>query len=118
MSDITIEGRAYLYNFNFQKFRDRAEEALRPVNVFHCQGIFWKFRFGGELRLYLNGNLLWAAIATDSDMGAYPLLTPYKFTSDDNVCIEVRDISKRWFRWFRRNSGSVTLEGIEEDPTT
>ena len=114
----TIEGRAYLYSFDFPKFRDRAEETIRPVNIFHCQGVCWKFRFSGEIRLYSNAELLWAGMMTDSEANGYDFLTPHTFTPEDTVCVEVIDVSRRWFRWFRPNSAHVTLEGLEQDPAT
>ena len=58
---IEFQSRAYLYNFDFLRFRGCAEESMRAVNTFLCQGICWKFRFGGELRVFVNGKLLSAA---------------------------------------------------------
>jgi hypothetical protein len=117
----TIEGRAYLYNFDFLKFRDRAEETIRPVNVFHCQGVCWKFRYSGWIHLYINGRLI-ISLSTDhfpnsaSEVNAFPLAMPLRMNVDDAVCVEVMDIQPRWFRWFRPNTAYVTLEGLEECP--
>ena len=108
-----IEGRFYLYVFDFLKFRNRAEETIRPVNVFHCQGVCWKFRFAGEIRVYVNGKLVMGVIA-DQLANGYTLPMPVTLKVEDELCIQVTDVQRRWFRWFRPNTAHVTLEGLEE----
>lgn len=110
-----IEGRAFLYAFDFRRFRKSAEETIRPVNRFHCQGICWKFRFAGQLCLYVNGQPI-LNISTDRDANAFPLAIPFDMTIEDEVCIEVQDTEPRWFRWFRPNWAHVDLEGLEMEP--
>jgi hypothetical protein len=107
----SIKGCAFLYNFDFLKFRDRAEETMRPVNIFHCRGLVWKFRFGGEIRLYVNGTLKAAVATSNNKVDSYPLSSPLIITSHDDLCVEVTDIQPRWFHWFRPNMAQVSLEG-------
>ena len=106
------EGRAYLYNFDFLKFRRRAEESIKPVNPFILQGICWKFRFWGALKVYVNGKLVFGLGAL-KEANAFELAIPYKMQIGDEDCIEVIDTEPRWFRWFRPNTAHVVLEGLE-----
>jgi hypothetical protein len=109
---IVSEGCAFLYNFDFFKFRERAEESFRPVNRFQCLGICWKFSFRGEIRLFVNGRVV-INMCVDSTAGAYTLALPFVMKIEDEVCVEVIDTQPRWFRSFRPNTAHVTLEGIE-----
>ena len=111
-----IEGRAFLYAFDFRRFRKSAEETIRPVNRFHCQGVCWKFRFPGELRLYINGEPIIASLSVDNHANSYPLSVPFTIEMQDEVCVQVIDVGARWFRWFRLNSAHVDLEGLEMEP--
>jgi hypothetical protein len=108
----TVEGRAFFYNFDFLKFRGRAEESLRVANRFQCQGICWKFRFAGKLEIYINGHRI-INLSTDQDADAFPLAIPLAIVPEDDVCVAVWDTQPRWFRWFRPNTAHVTLEGLE-----
>jgi hypothetical protein len=108
-----VSGRYYLYNFDFRKFRNHAETILRPVNTFSCEGICWKFRYAAETRIYLNGTIIWATIVSDGETNTYPLISSFTFDPNDEVRVSVTDINRRWFRWFRPNTGHVTLEGLE-----
>jgi hypothetical protein len=107
-----IEGRAFLYNFDFWRFRQTAEETIRPVSIFHCQGVVWKFRYAGQIRAYLNGKLI-LNIPTDRGADAFLLPVPFVIGIEDDFCIAVEDTEPRWFRWFRPNTAHVTLEGLE-----
>lgn len=113
---IEFQSRAYLYNFDFLRFRGCAEESMRVVNTFICQGICWKFRFGGEFSVSVNGKLIIPCVAVDRIADAYTLPLPFKINIGDDVCIVVADTECRWFRWFRRNTARVTLEGLEAEP--
>lgn len=104
-----------MMGFQFLRFRGRAEESMRAVNTFICQGICWKFRFGGELRVFVNGKLL-VGCSADRIANPYTLPVPFKVNIGDDVCIEVADTERRWFRWFRRNTARVVLEGFEAEP--
>ena len=107
-----IEGRAFLYGFDFLKFRNRAEETIRPVHTFHCQGMCWKFRYAGVIRVYVNGELI-AGIYADNQVNSYSPPIPLTINVGDEVCVEVFDSKTRWFRWFRPNTAHVALEGLE-----
>ena len=88
---------------------------MRVVNTFLCQGICWKFRFGGELRVFVTENYLSAAQPTGSRT-LTRCLARFKVNIGDDVCVEVADTERRWFRWFRRNTARVVLEGFEAEP--
>jgi hypothetical protein len=109
-----IEGRAYLYNFDFFRFRGHAEETIRPVNTFHCQGVYWKAKFAGTIRLYVNGKQIFSGVM-DCGADAHCFLTTFTINIGDEVCILVTDTEPRWFRWFRPNTAHVTLEGLEAE---
>lgn len=113
-----ISGRAYLYNFDFLKFDDRAEELTRPVNQFYCQGICWRFKYDGEIKVYVNGALV-ITLQAEADPfypAAFTLAIPLLIKPEDEVCVEVIDTEPRWFRWFRPNTAHVALEGLEAKP--
>jgi hypothetical protein len=106
------EGRAYLYNFDFIQFRQNAEETIRPFNHFLCQGICWKFRFAGSLALWVNGRIV-ITLQVDAGPDSYPFTVPFRVRPEDEICIQVTDTQRRWFRWFRPNTAYVVLEGLE-----
>lgn len=111
----TIEGHAYLYNFDFVRFRERAEETMRLLNIFHCHGICWKARFAGGIRLFVNGKILFSGVM-DCGVDSRVFLSTVTMGIGDEICIEVTDTEPRWFRWFRPNTARITLEGLEVAP--
>ena len=65
---IIVEGRPFLYNFDFLKFRGRAEENIRLSIPFACQGVCWKFKFAGYIRVWVTVTRYYVARQTKKRM--------------------------------------------------
>lgn len=110
-----IEDRAYLYSFDFRKFRQTAEETFYiDCKTFTWVGICWKFRFAGTITIYAHGRIQAEVFQADGLADGRAFLVPITLNHGDDVCVVVASSRLRWLRWLRGNRAHVTLEGYEQ----